>query len=374
MAKHPIFSPLTRRSAALPAELRLPPVAGTTDTMLEFSLRQRLAQEGQPDRALGRMEALVLQLARAQNGTSIELDQLAFDSPQLVVFAADHGIADEGMSPLAPTMTEQVVMQLLRGQAPVNALAALHGFELTVVDAGMAKPISLPTDTRLQGSLLLRKIGYGTRNLMLGPAMSAAQAVSAMHAGMDVVRHLPGNVIAMGDVGVANSVCAALLLSRLCGVPLEDAFDRDEAETTHLDDTQHVKRVAKLSAAASKHRSAIGPFEALSTLGGFEIAMMAGAMLQAASERRVVLVDGYVSGAAALVARGLCPNVVDYLVFTHRAADAGHRLLLIHMQTQPLLDMGLRLGQGTGALLAWPMLQAAQSLLERQGMTTSQRS
>lgn len=365
MPHDPIFGSISRRSTALPEALKLPMVAGTTDTMLEFALRQRLAPEGLPEHALGRMESLVLQLARVQNGTSIEFDLLAFDSPQLVVFAADHGIADEGMSSMGPSMTEQMVMQLLRGQSPVNALAASQGFDLTVVDAGMAKPISPPNDTRLRGALLLRKIAYGTRNVLLGPAMSTAQAVSAVHAGMDVVRHLPGNVIALGDVGVANSVSAALLLSRLCGVPLVDAFSRDDAEARNLDDSQHVQRVEKLSAAAARHRHAISPFEALAALGGFEIAMMTGAMLQAASERRVVLVDGYVAGAAALVARGLCPDVVDYLVFTHRAADVGHRLLLIHMQTQPLLDMGLRIGQGTGALLAWPMLLAAQSLLER---------
>jgi nicotinate-nucleotide--dimethylbenzimidazole phosphoribosyltransferase len=370
MTRDAIFSPLPKRSAALPAALKLPVVSGTTDTMLEFALRQRLRPEGLPEHSLGRMEALVLQLARVQNGKTTEFELLAFDSPQLVVFAADHGLADEGMSSLAPSMTEQMVMQLLRGEAPVNALAAMHGFELTVVDAGMAKPIAPPSDARQHGSLLPRKIGYGTRNAMLGPAMSTAQAVSAVHAGMDVVRHLPGNVIAVGDVGVSNLASAALLLSRLCGVPLVDAFGREEAETSNLDDSQHVKRVEKLSATASRHRSAVGPFEALAALGGFEIAMMAGAMLQAASERRVVLVDGYVSGAAALVARSLCPNVVDYLVFTHRAADAGHRLLLIHMQTQPLLDMGLRLGQGTGALMAWPMLLAAQRLLERQAVSS----
>ena len=365
MAKDPVFSPLSRRSAALPATLRLPSITGTTDTLLEFALRQRLSPNGLPEHALGRMETLVLQLARVQNGMSVEFDLLAFDAPQLVVFAGDHGIADEDMSPMAPTMTEQMVMQLLRGQAPVSALAALHGFELTVVDAGMAKPIVPPRELKPHGTLLVRKIGYGTRNLMLVPAMSTAQAVSAVHAGMDVIRHLPGNVIAIGDAGVANAVSAALLLSRLCGVPLVDAFGSDDADGARLDDTQHVKRVEKLSLAATRHRSAVGPFEALAALGGFEIAMMTGAMLQAASERRVVLVDGFVSGAAALVARSLCPNVVDYLVFTHRAADAGHRLLLIHMQSQPLLDMGLRIGQGTGALLAWPMLLAAQSLLER---------
>ena len=136
-------------------------------------------------------------------------------------------------------------------------------------------------------------------------------------------------------------------------------------EGAGLDDAQHPQRIEKLSAAASRHRKALGPFDALAALGGFEIAMMVGAMLQAAHERRVVVVDGYVAGAAALVARSLMPAVADYLVFAHRSAEGGHRLMLIHLQAQPLLDMGMRMGQGTGALLAWPLLLAARGLLER---------
>jgi nicotinate-nucleotide--dimethylbenzimidazole phosphoribosyltransferase len=365
MALDPVFEPITRRAPELPASLKLPHIAPTADTLLEHSLKRRLAPEGLPEHALGRMEALVLKLPRIQNGSPLAFDLLAFDSPQLVVFAADHGIADEGMSELAQSMTCEHVLQLLLGAAPVSALAQMHGFDLTVVDAGVASHITLPEDARRKAPLLLRKIGYGTRNLMLGPAMSQAQAVSALHAGMDVVRHLPGNVIALGDVGVANGVSASLLLSRLCGVPLADACGRDDFQGPGIDDSVHQQRIEKLSAAASRHRKALGPLDALAALGGFEIAMMTGAMLQAASERRVVLVDGYVAGAAALVARSLSPNVADYLVFGHRSADSGHRLLLIHLQAQPLLDMGLRLGQGTGALLAWPLLLAAQGLLER---------
>ncbi len=365
MALDPVFEPITRRAPELPANLKLPHIAATTDTLLDHSVMLRLAPEGMPDHALGRLESLVLQLARIQHGSPLPFDLLVFDSPQLVVFAADHGIADEGMSELAQSMTCEHVLQLLLGAAPVSALAQMHGFDLTVVDAGVATHINLPDDARRKAPLLLRKIGYGTRNLMIGPAMSQAQAVSALHAGMDVVRHLPGNVIALGDVGVANNVSASMLLSRLCGVPLADACGRDDFQGAGLHEDQHPQRIEKLAAAASRHRKALGPLDALAALGGFEIAMMAGAMLQAAAERRVVLVDGYVAGAAALVARGLVPAVADYLVFAHRSAESGHRLMLIHLQAQPLLDMGMRMGQGTGALLAWPLLLAAQGLLER---------
>lgn len=366
MAMDPVFAPMnSRRVQELPANLHLPHIAPTADTLLDHSVKQRLASEGLPEHALGRMEDLVLQLARIQNGGPMPFDRLAFDSPQLVVFAGDHGISDEGMSALEQGMTVEHVLQLLMGLAPVNALADMHGFDLSVVDAGVATHIDLPEAARTRAPLLARKIGYGTRNLLLGPAMSQAQVVSALHAGMDVVRHLPGNVIAIGDVGVANMVSASLLLSRLCGVPLADACVRDDFQMPGLDDSAHLQRIEKLSAAASRHRKALSPLDALAALGGFEIAMMVGAMLQAASERRAVVVDGYVSGAAALVARGLCPDVADYLVYAHRTAETGHRLMLIHLQAQPLLDMGLRVSQGTGAMMAWPLLLAAQRLLER---------
>jgi nicotinate-nucleotide--dimethylbenzimidazole phosphoribosyltransferase len=340
--------------------LRLPVISPTADTVLDLSLQQRLGRSELPDHALGRLEALVLQLARIQKAGPFDFDLLAFDSPQMVVFAGDHGIADEGVSLFAQETTRQRVLNMLQGSATVNALAELHGFDLTVVDAGVASHITLPDGARARVPLQLRKIGYATRNMVLSPAMSVPQAVAALHAGMNVVHHLPGNVLALGDVGVGSTSCAAQLLSRLCGVPLADACGRGSG----LDETQLQHKLEKLFAAATRHRKATAPLDVLAAMGGFEIAMMAGAMLQAASERRVVLVDGFVAGAAALVARGLVPAVADYLVFTHRSAEPGHRLLLIHLQAQPLLDMGLRMGQGVGALLAWPMLLAAQRLLE----------
>ena len=342
------------------AGLRLPTIHPTADAVLDAELRKRLHRAELPDQALGRLETLLLQLARVQNPTPFPFDLLVFDSPQLVVFAADHGVADEGVSLFPQSATRQRVGQLLKGGSATNTLADLHGFDLTVVDAGVATHLQPPANHKSRVPLQLRKIGYATRNIVLSPAMSVAQAVSALHAGMDVVHHLPGNVVALGDVGVGSTSCAALLLSRLCGVPLADACGRGSG----LDDTQLQHKLEKLFAAATRHRRATAPLDALAAMGGFEIAMMAGAMLQAAAERRVVLVDGFVAGAAALVARGLAPAVTDYLVFTHRSAEPGHRLLLIHLQAQPLLDMELRMGQGMGALLAWPLLQTAQRLLE----------
>lgn len=350
--------------AAAPG-LKLPVIAPTADPVLDATLMQRLTPEGFPPQALGRMESLVLQLARIQSAGPLSFDLLAFDSPQLVVFAADHGIVDEGVSVSPQDSTRLRAMQLLSGDAPVNALADMYAFDLTVVDAGVATHLNLPADRKPHAPLLLRKIGYGTRNMVMSPAMTIAQAVSAMHAGMDVVRHLPGNVLAVGDVGVGNTSSAALLLSRLCGVPLGDACGHTQPVPGGLNSEQLQNKMEKLFAAAGRHRKAVKPLEALAALGGFEIAMMVGAMLQAASDRRVVLVDGFVSGAAALVARSLCPAVADYLVFAHRSIDPGHRLLLIHMQVQPLMDMELRVSQGAGALLAWPLLLAAQGLLER---------
>lgn len=364
MARDAALVPINERPHAPVPGLRLPSIVPTADAMLDHTLAQRLGSPRHDGQALGRLQSLALQLARIQNGSPLPFDLLVFDAPQLVVFAADHGLADEGMSDWPQATTREQVEQLLVGSAPASVLARQQGFEVTVVDAGVATPLAMPAGARPASVLQARKIGYGTRNCLLGPAMSQAQAVSAIHAGMDVVRHLPGTVIALGDIGIGGAASASLLLSRLCGVPPADAFAREDAGASSLDDTLHWQRLDKLQAALQRHALATSPIHALSAFGGFEIAMQVGAMLQAASERRVVLIDGFVAGAAALVARGLCPHVGDYLVFSQRAAAAPHRLMLIHLRAQPLLDLELGLNQGTGTLLAWPLLLAAQALLD----------
>lgn len=278
--------------------------------------------------------------------------------PQLLVFAADHGIADEGVSRFGQEATRHRVEALLGGRTPVNRLALEAGVALTVVDAGVGVHVSPPEDASTTVPLLLRKIGYGTRNMVLRPAMSPEQAMAALRAGMDVVRHLPGNAVLIGETGVANTSSAILLLSRLCGVPLADACGHHP----DLSDSMAKHKLEKLFAAATRHRKAVKAFDVLVSMGGYEMAMMTGAMIQAASEGRLVVLDGFVAAASALVARALAPSIADYLIYSHLSADPGHRLLMIHLQDRPLLDMELRLGQGAGALLAWPVVRAAERL------------
>ena len=323
---------------------RLPEIETTADRALAARLQHKIDQKAKPQGALGQLERLALHIGLIQRS-----DSLRFEAPQMVVFAADHGIAAEGVSAFPQAVTLQMVGNMLAGGAAINVFARQHGFALQVVDAGVA------ADLADHPQLLKRKIAPGTHNICTGPAMSLAQADQALQAGMDVVRGLPGNVIAFGEMGIANTSAAALLLARLAGLPVSDVVGRG----TGLDDAQLAHKQAVLTRALARHADAREPLAVLAALGGFEIAMMAGAMLQAASERRMVLVDGFIAGAAALVACALAPLVLDYLVFCHRSAERGHHLLLAHLQATPLLDLDMRLGEGMGALLAWPLLQSA---------------
>ena len=339
---------------------QLPAIEATANAALAAQLQHKIDTKTKPLGALGQLENLTLQLGLIQRS-----DTLAFAAPQLVVFAADHGIASEGVSAFPQAVTMQMVANMLARGAAINVLARQHGFAMHVVDAGMASDLpndlhnDLPNDLTRHPQLIKRKIAHGTHNLALGAAMTAHQLNAALQAGSDVLQALPGNVVAFGDMGIANTSAAALLLHRLAGVSIEDATGRG----TGLTDPQLLHKQAVLSKAAALHAAATEPLEALAALGGFEIAMMAGAMLQAASERRVILVDGFIAGSAALAACALAPAAKDYMVFCHRSAERGHQLLLAHLQAKPLLDVGMRLGEGTGALLAWPLVQSAALLM-----------
>lgn len=322
----------------------LPAIEPTADATLSARLQHKIDQKTKPLGALGQLETLALQLGLIQRSEAI-----TFQSPQMVVFAADHGIASEGVSAFPQAVTVQMVGNMLAGGAAINVFARQHGFALQVVDAGVA------ADLADHPQLQQRKIAPATQNICEGPAMSPAQAHAALQVGMDVMRGLPGNVVAFGEMGIANTSPAALLLARFAGLPVSDVVGRG----TGLDDAQLAHKQAVLTRALARHADVHEPLAVLAALGGFEIAMMAGAMLQAASERRVVLVDGFIAGAAALVARTLVPQVQDYLVFCHRSAERGHHLLLAHLKAVPLLNLDMRLGEGTGALLAWPLLQSA---------------
>jgi len=315
---------------------------------LRARLQHRLDRKTKPMGSLGRIESLALQI-----GLILRSERPALEQPQLVVFAGDHGLAARGVSAYPSDVTWQMVENFLSGGAAVSVLARQHGLALTVVDAGVRH------DFTPRPGLLDRKIASGTDDALDGPAMSEEQCVQALRAGREVVRDLPGNALLLGEMGIGNTSSAALLMSRLAGEPIERCIGRG----TGLDDSGLQRKLRVLRGVLDKHPRAVEPLQALSAFGGFEIAMLVGAVLQAVEERRVVVVDGFITGAAVLVAQRVQPGVVQGGVFAHRSDEAGHALMLQRLGATPLLDLGLRLGEGSGAALAWPLLDSAVRLL-----------
>ncbi|MNS96620.1 Nicotinate-nucleotide--dimethylbenzimidazole phosphoribosyltransferase [compost metagenome] len=249
-----------------------------------------------------------------------------------------------------------MVRNFLAGGAAINVFSRQHGIALEIVDAGVRVPLPAAP------GLVNCRIADGTRNFAQEPAMTPEQAAAAMTAGMArVLRHAQQgcNVIGFGEMGIANTSAAACLMQRLTGLPLADCIGRG----TGLDDAGLARKREVLEAALALHADAQAPLDVLATFGGFEIAMMAGAFLAAAASRMVILVDGFIASAALLVAQRLDPNVLQYCVFTHCSHERGHRALLQHFGAEPLLALDLRLGEGTGAALAWPLLASAAAFL-----------
>ncbi|MCL4183162.1 MAG: nicotinate-nucleotide--dimethylbenzimidazole phosphoribosyltransferase [Burkholderiaceae bacterium] len=328
--------------------LLLPPIAPIADPELHARLQHRIDRKTKPTGALGRIERLALQL-----GLILRSETPVLHAPQVLVFAADHGLAAQGVSAYPQEVTWQMVENMLAGGAAISVFARQMGLALTLVDAGVAH------DLAPRAGLVSRKIARGTQDASLGPAMSAAQCRDAIEAGREIVHGVPGNALLFGEMGIANTSSAALLLARLAGVPLADAVGRG----TGLDDAGIAHKQAVLERALARHPDATSPLDALAAFGGFEIAMMVGAMLQAAHERRVIVVDGFIVGAAQLVACTLAPALHDYCVFAHHGAERGHAALLRTLRAEPLLALELRLGEGTGATLAWPLIDAAARML-----------
>ena len=330
--------------------MNLPEIADLHDTALRQRLQQRLDRKTKPTGSLGRIESLALQVGLIQCSETPQ-----WRSPQLLVFAGDHGLAARGISAYPSDVTWQMVENFLAGGAAVSVLARQHGLALSVVDAGVNHTFAP------RPGLIDRKIGFGTADALVGPAMSEAQCVQAIEAGRELVRSLPGNVVLLGEMGIGNTSSAALLLARLGGEDLERCTGRG----TGLDDAGLARKLNVLRAVLTRHRDATTPLAVLAAMGGFEIAMLAGAALQAAAERRTVVVDGFIAGAGVLAAARLVPRVLGYCVLAHRSAEPGHAALIKHLGAEPLLDLGLRLGEASGAALAWPLLVSALTLLEQ---------
>ena len=324
--------------------LFVPPVSRALDP----AIRRAIDAKTKPLGALGVLEAIAAQVARIQNTLTPRLQ-----SCRLTLFAGDHGIAEEGVSAYPQAVTRQMVANFLAGGAAANVLARTNGVDLQVVDAGVAgDPVEAP-------GLVSRRIAPGTRNFAATPAMTAEQRDSALSAGEALGAAVGADAAAFGEMGIGNTSSATLVAHKLTGAGLEALVGRGAG----LDDPGLARKREVLERAARRTVSRLDPADALREYGGFEMVMMAGAMSGAARTGAVVLVDGFIAGVAALAAVGMAPALRDYLVFAHRSAEHGHGAVLAALDARPLLDLDMRLGEGTGALLAWPVLQCAAAVL-----------
>jgi nicotinate-nucleotide--dimethylbenzimidazole phosphoribosyltransferase len=314
------------------------------------ALRARIDGKAKPPGSLGRLEDLAVRLGLIQG----RMDPVA-EHATILLFAGDHGLTEDGVSSYPSAVTVAMVQTILAGRGTVNAFARAVGAELRVVDAGVAAELA-PHPMLIQA-----KIRPGTRNAAREPAMTRDEAVQALRMGCRVAAEAiadGADCLALGEMGIGNTASAALLMHRLGPADLDLCIG---AGAGH-DDAGMARKRAALHRAAARSDAHV-PLEVLSEFGGFEIAMMAGAIIGAASRRRPVIVDGFIATAAALVAARLAPLSSDCCIYAHRSAEAGHGRLLALLGAEPLLDLSLRLGEGSGAALAIPLVRAAARLL-----------
>ncbi|MEI7612983.1 MAG: nicotinate-nucleotide--dimethylbenzimidazole phosphoribosyltransferase [Betaproteobacteria bacterium] len=328
----------------------IPPPPSSMDATLQHKIDNKTKPQG----SLGQLEQLALQIGRVQQTLTPKLS-----CPHILVFAGDHGAAKAGVSAFPQDVTWQMVENFLAGGAAINVFARLNGIGLKVIDAGVAHVFgSRPglVDAKISPS--------GTRNYIAEPAMSAAECAAALTKGAEIARSLADegcNILGFGEMGIGNTASASLITHALTQTPLVDCIGRG----TGLDDAG-LARKRELLTQATERAALPANADALTVLaqfGGFEIVMMAGAMLGAAERGMLLLIDGFIVTSALLAASRIAPNIRDYCIFCHRSAEPGHLAQLSDLQADPLIDLGLRLGEGTGAALAWPLVNASVAFL-----------
>ncbi|MFZ6747792.1 nicotinate-nucleotide--dimethylbenzimidazole phosphoribosyltransferase [Undibacterium sp. Ren11W] len=328
----------------------LPVISGTNNPALSELLHGYINNKTKPLGSLGRLEELAHQVGLIQQSSAP-----ALDAPSIIVFAADHGVVAEGISAFPQDVTWQMVENFLTQGAAINVFARQNGIQLQIVDAGVKH------DFGVRENLLNRKIAGGTRNFAQERAMSAEQCQTALQHGVQLVKAMVGNVVGFGEMGIGNTTAAAALMHKLTGIPVSDCVGAGTG-LSHAG-VLHKQRV--IEAAMLLHADVSEPLDVLACFGGFEIAMMVGAMLAAAERRMVLLIDGFIVTSALLVAARLQPAILDYCVFAHSSDESGHARMLSALDAKPLLALDLRLGEGTGAALAYPLLQAAVNFLNQ---------
>jgi nicotinate-nucleotide--dimethylbenzimidazole phosphoribosyltransferase len=327
-----------------------PPRITPPDADLAQRLRDKVDGLAKPVGALGRLEELAARIGAIQGR-----EHPSVARARAYVFAGDHGLNAEGVSAYPSAVTAAMVATFLAGRASVNALAGACGVEVAVVDAGV------DADLPAHANLIPAKVRRGSRNAAVEPALTSAEVVQALERGMALAAEAAEagvEAVIPGEMGIGNTASAALILHRLAPAPLEACIGPGAGH----DAAGLARKTAAISRAAARS-DAVRPFEVLAEFGGAEIAMMAGLVLGGAAHRRLVVVDGFISSVAALVACRMAPAALDYCIFAHASAERGHKILLDALGVEPLLRLDLRLGEGTGGVLAAPLLRAAAVML-----------
>ncbi len=321
-------------------------------TGLKEDLQQKIDSKTKPIGALGFLEEIAWQIGLIQQTLTPSLSE-----PILAVFAGDHGIAKKGVVNAYPQkVTAQMVQNMVQGGAAVNVFCRTHGITPKIIDAGVASKL------QPQDGLINRKIDKGTANYIDQPAMNQAQCLEAIEAGSNLVDVWHGsgsNIIGFGEMGIGNTSSASIITSLITGNWIADCTGKG----TGLDKNGVAEKTNVLKRAIQNRDFDDGPISILQTFGGFEILMIVGGILQAAENRMVILMDGFIVTAALLIAHRLYPAVIDYVIFAHESGERGHRIQLDYLGGESILNLGMRLGEGTGAAMAYPVVKSAVNFL-----------
>lgn len=321
---------------------------------IENAVKDKINNKTKPLGALGKLEELALKVCLIQ-----QTDEPKLTKPVMAVFAGDHGITEEGVSLYPQKATYQMVYNFINGGAAINVFCRQHGIEVKIIDAGVNHQFIAHPD------LIDAKVRKGSKNFLKQPAMNPNESRMAMEMAASIVDdfHNEGsNIIGFGEMGIGNTSAAAMIASLVTGRPLEECVDVG----TGLDSQGRRRKLAVLKQAMEKHQvNREDPLEILTVFGGYEIAMIAGGMMKAAEQKMIILVDGFIATSALLIAAGLYPQLLDYCIFAHVSHEKGHAVALDHLKVQPLLNLDMRLGEGTGAALAYPLVEAAVNFVNQ---------
>jgi nicotinate-nucleotide--dimethylbenzimidazole phosphoribosyltransferase len=318
---------------------------------MKEQLQHKIDFKTKPLGALGMLEKIALQIGEIQNTLCPVLQ-----NPTIVVFAGDHGVANEGLSAYPQEVTYQMVLNFLSGGAAINVFAKQHNIALKIVDAGVNH------DFELHNGLVDAKVAKGTKSFLSAKAMTKEQLDECLLKGKEIVNsvvHSGCNVIGFGEMGIANTSAAAMLMSYCCNIAIENCVGRG----TGINDTALENKIALLKKATDFHGEITDPMEILETFGGFEIAQMVGAMLEAFEKNMLILVDGFIASSAFLVAFKMKKEISKNAIFCHQSEEQGHQKMLEFMKAEPLLKLKMRLGEGTGCAVAYPIIQSAVNFL-----------